>query len=344
MPSKQVLDRQKGSRAVTAAAEAHAADVDAKVRDALAGVLASGEAMPDIALLVRLAGRLVARRMDALSAADDAHETELGDDHGPRTARDAAAEKVRRVLIDLRAAVETGYGDAGLARFGLTSAVPESAALDVRAERVRSALGSDKPLPAARAGISVDLKAFAAELDAARAPLSAALADVAREAREAQTTLMAKQRAMRESDRDFRAGAGVIEALAALAGLDGIAATVRPSQRKAGATAKDAGDPLPPAPEPTDKGAVVPTAPTSKNRNPFGPERDVSPKSRSEPPGTRLGRARPLSGRSERDFARASRLPRRSRRALRRPTLDPLCSCPVPVPVPVPVPDPARSR
>ena len=77
-----------------------------------------------VGLLLRLVGRLIATENEALVRADAAHERELADDAAPRKARDEAVEKVRRILVDLRAAVETTCGMAGLPRLHLLEAVP----------------------------------------------------------------------------------------------------------------------------------------------------------------------------------------------------------------------------
>lgn len=246
MASKQVTDREKSARAVGAAAETHAKDIGAGLESALEPYLAKGETMPDLGLLARLLGRGIEARAKALVDADVAHEKELGDDAQPREQRDAAAEKVRHVLVDLRAVAEPTYGAAGLRLLSLAGAVPsDPSVLKTTAAAVSAALLDDKlKLPKARKGMKLDRQVFADELAESLPALGKALNDVAREAREAETTLTAKTRAMEVNDAGFTRAAGTLAMLAAAAGLDDLAARVRPSGRNPGRTAGT--DPEPP--------------------------------------------------------------------------------------------------
>src|SRR5262249_45329557 len=151
--------------------------------------LRKDEKMPDVALVSRLVGRWIEATNHALVVADDAHTKELADDAAPREARDTSVEKVREVLLDLRAAADTAYGAAGLRKLALAEAVAtDPAAVAAQARQARDALADDEvklPKPR-RAGIKLDRAAFAAELDAELPPLKKALDAVAREAREAE--------------------------------------------------------------------------------------------------------------------------------------------------------------
>jgi hypothetical protein len=242
MASKLVTDRQKSARAVAAAADTHAPDIAKGIQTAITPYLHKGESLPDVALLIRLVGRKLAADNAALIEADRAHEKELSDDAAPREARDSAATKVRAALIDIRAAVEATYGVKGLTLLGLDAAIPvDPSVLAVTATTVSKALHDpDLKLPKPkRAGMKLDRKELAAEIDAEIPALQKALADVAREDREREVTQGAKNEAMSRNDATFSAGAGWITASAVLAGLDAIAAKVRPSTRSPGRTAAE---------------------------------------------------------------------------------------------------------
>lgn len=242
MPSKQVTDRQKSSRAVAAAAATHAKAIGDALTAALTPHLKSGEVLPDAALLVELFGRKVAADNAALAKADTAHEAELADDAAPREARDAATEEVRGLLVDLRAGVDSAYGLPGLAVLGLKGQTPDDpTAIASLGAAVLEALKDPKrklPKPR-RAGNKLDRAAYVAELSAALPPLQKALARVAKEDREKEHTQMAKDQALAVNDRTFSRGAAVIAALASAAGLEDLAAKVRPSGRRPGRTAAE---------------------------------------------------------------------------------------------------------
>ena len=125
MASKLVTDREKSSRAVAAAEETHAGEIARGFASELAPYLKSGEAMPDVALLMRLIGRRITSDTTGLVAADDVHEQELADDAAPREARDEAALRVRAVLVDGRAAIDAAFGPAGLRKLRLEGERPE---------------------------------------------------------------------------------------------------------------------------------------------------------------------------------------------------------------------------
>jgi hypothetical protein len=238
MPSKLVTDRQKSARAVAAAANTHGASVGEALKGLLAPHLQGGEQMPDVGLLCLLVGRLLLSQNEKLVAADAAHEAELNDDGAPREARDRAAFEVRRVLVDLRATVAAVHGSAGLKQLGLTGATPEDpSVLAVEGAAVLTSLeDASISLPAPRRGTSLNRQDFADELREHLAPLQSALATVSREAREAETTLAAKQAAMTANDRAFSLGAAWLTATFSLAGREDLAARVRPSVRRPGQT------------------------------------------------------------------------------------------------------------
>ncbi len=240
MTSKHVTDRENSTRAVAAAADTHADDLARHIAEALSSYLAKGETLPDVALFARLVGRWLHRTTERLVQADRAHQDALGDDAAPRDARDAATERVRASLMDLRAALESAYGPSALALLHVQEATPsDPAVLVTRGRAVVEALSNDKvrlPVPR-RAGLRIDRRAFVDDLARHLPELEKALKAVSREARDAEATLRAKQAAMDASDRVFTRGAAWLSATFALAGMEDLAAKLRPSGRKPGQTA-----------------------------------------------------------------------------------------------------------
>lgn len=244
MSSKLVLGRQKSATAVTAAAETHAGPTAAAITKTLASCLQQGEAMPDVALLLRLIGRFLSRACAEMVIADAAHTAELGDDDAPREARDKAAADLYAKLVELREIVTGLYGADAVKAFGLSGATPQDpVALSGFAGDVVKALGA-KPLPASRVkGAQVDAKATAQALVKERATLETSLADVARETREAQQTLSVKNTALAGYDDAFGRAASALVGLLRLSGDAELAERLRPSARHPGQVEQPPADP-----------------------------------------------------------------------------------------------------
>ncbi|HEX2571944.1 MAG TPA: hypothetical protein VH877_20545 [Polyangia bacterium] len=232
MASKLVTDLQKTTRVIVAAADTHAVEIATGVEEVLRPYLREGESMPDVGLLMRLVGRWQTGTNEELLVADEAHERELGDDLEPRQARDKAGEAVRQVLIDVRSTVETTHGEAGLRRLALDGAIPvDPSVVATTARRVAAAL-SDPAVempPPRRRSLRLDRDGLAAEIREVLPVLDRALADVARENREAESTLGVKRKALERSDRATVRGGGWLAATCALAGRDDLATKVRPT-------------------------------------------------------------------------------------------------------------------
>ena len=236
--SKQVTDRQKLTRALVHTIDTNADAIGAGLESVLAPVGAGEKDSPAakgpyLAAFVRLLGKHLAASGTALEHADKAHELEMADDVAPRNTRDEFATKARETLIELRALLEPTYGESSLVALGIADAVPQDpqAILSV-GKRVQAALATASLGEPRRKGVTLDLKVFAKELTSTLKPLEQALNDVAREAREGQVTLAAKTQARQIHEDDFQRVATLVEGLARFAGLQDVAARVRPSARK----------------------------------------------------------------------------------------------------------------
>jgi hypothetical protein len=245
MASKQVTDREKSARAVVAVGETQAEAAGVALGKLLKPHLAKGEALPDMALLLTLVSRALDAAKTQMVEADAAHEAELGDDEPVRRARDEAAQALSDKIIELREVLTGVYGAATTSTV-FTGPTPEDPVVLSRfADEVATQLARVK-LPAARIkGAKLDTAEIASALQERRGTLDTQLKDVAREVREAQATLDAKNQARAAYDELFGGAATTLAGLLRLAGKTDLAAKVRPSTRRPGQTAGDAEDKAP---------------------------------------------------------------------------------------------------
>lgn len=246
MASKAVVQQQKITTSIQAAAETHAEAAAHATETLLSPYLREGEKMPDVALLVRLAGRLLEDSTRKLVVADEAHERELSDDVAPRERRDESSQSIYSRLVDLRDALVGVYGTRTAEAAGFTERTPRDPVLLARfARKVVDALpGVTLPEPRIK-GASLDPKNSTAGLAELLATLDTSLKEVARETREAEQTLVARNDAM-STQVDHASGvASVLSGIFRLAGLDELAERVRPSARR---TASSTPEETPPQP------------------------------------------------------------------------------------------------
>ncbi|MFT3775111.1 MAG: hypothetical protein QM820_57930 [Minicystis sp.] len=238
MSSKQVTDRQKNVASILAAADTHVVPAAVEIEKLLAPHLTSGETMPNVALLVTLAKRMVSKAEGDLVAADAAHDAELGDDVAPRLARDAARDTLYTTLTDQRDWLRGLFGADALRGLGFSGETPiDPVVLERFAGQVIEAL--KKPLPKTRRpGVTWDVNDTLQTLIAQRDELSKQLGDVVREAREAQVTMTARNAAMEALDDRTRRMLGLFEGVLRLGGQDALADWLRPTTRR-GAQADD---------------------------------------------------------------------------------------------------------
>lgn len=241
MPSKQVVDRQKSAEAVIAAAETHAERVGTAAEEKLAPFLKGKQPAPNIKALIALASASLASTKKTMVEADEAHVQELGDDDAPRENRDAAQQALSTELVELREWMTGLFGGAAVRKLGFSDQAPRDAvALSRFAGEVVTALKT-KPLPAPRKkGVKWDADESIETLTKLRTSLDGFIADVAREAREAQGTLVTKNNAIAAYDESFREVANLLVGLFEFAGERELADRVRPSTRRPGQREADA--------------------------------------------------------------------------------------------------------
>ncbi|MEP7126662.1 MAG: hypothetical protein ABJE95_37365 [Byssovorax sp.] len=243
MAAKQVTDREKSATAVAAAGHAHAEAAGVEVGKLLKPHLVKGESLPDVGLVMILVARALEAAKTRMVEADATHEAELGDDDGFRSARDEATAALSDKLVELREVIVGMYGSATANAVFPGPAPQDPVVLSRFAGEVAAQIERVK-LPASRIkGAKLDPAETASDLRDLRAALDGKIKDVAREVREAQATLDAKNRALGSYDELFGGGATALTGLLRMAGKADLAAKVKPSTRRPGQTASDAGDP-----------------------------------------------------------------------------------------------------
>ncbi|MDC3959938.1 hypothetical protein KEG38_39155 [Polyangium jinanense] len=239
--AKQVTDRQGAVALVASAADTHAVRLQQKFQAIFAEHLKPGEVMPDVGLVANLIGRRLGAVNTALVEKSDAYDRELSDDAGPRERRDEAAARLTSEIVEIRGTLEAAYGPAVLRELGLDGKTEvEPKAILAKAKRLVDELGrpvSAWPKPR-RKGVMLDPAAWVSDLLGPIATLEQALADVAREAREAQAASDAKATAMAHNDDVFARSAGCLSGLLRLVAEDTLARQVRPSGRRPGRVAE----------------------------------------------------------------------------------------------------------
>jgi hypothetical protein len=240
MASKQVADRKKSSTLVIAAAETHRDTIQTGAESLLKPHVKKGETMPDFAFVSVLLGRALASLANGLADADEAHERELSDDVAPREARDASVQALYAKVVEGAEILQGLYGAAALKAFKLDGITPRDGTLLVHYVTTASGLLRSVKLGKSRVkGATFDCEAFADELSALSKNVTSALGDVAREAREAEATLVKKNAAMAAFDGGFSNTASLLSALLTIGGQKPLALRVRPSSRRPGQVVSD---------------------------------------------------------------------------------------------------------
>lgn len=258
LPSRGVLDRQKIGESIVATARTHAAEVAARLEETLAPFVAEGETSTDFLALQRQLARYVDHLLATLIEADEAHLRELGDDRDPRRQRDDAAQALYDKLIQLRGALTSLFGlDRGNELLGIEGPTPRDPRLLHRhATRALEQLRAPDPeLPAQELnGIQLDRDALAAELQPATDELAAAIEDVNRELREAETTQGVKDKAVEEFDQVVGGIARMLIGADTIAGFPNYSQRIRLTLPASGGSRSEEEEPadeeLPPGQEP----------------------------------------------------------------------------------------------
>lgn len=246
MASKQITDRYKSSQSVQAALRTNRDRILAGIRKDFGDAAADGSAKLIDGLLAKLQAD-----SKAMVDADNAHAIELGGGLGVRTERDEQAAKVRHVLVDVRELVGTFYGPIGTETLGFHGDTPQDPAAIFRlAQIVLDRLANWTPPRSHFSRVSFDANDWLAHLRGPVAGLEKAIANVAKEERETDATLTARNQATATYDHTFSLAANLVSDLLITAGEKALASRLRPSTRRPGQTVEGAQEDAPAAPAP----------------------------------------------------------------------------------------------
>ncbi len=190
----------------------------------------------------------------------DAHNTlldERSEDLKVRKVRDEAHSALRGVVLSGRNAIGGILAEEDLQVLGFTRRLPtNSMALAVQARFLgRNLIAAAGTLPEAGPGFSIDLVAFVNDnLLPTVDRLEQAEDRVGKEAKVTETAVAAKDEALERFNVEFYEDARIIEAVFRRAGLDRIAAKIRPSGRHKGTTVEPFD--TEPTPDPVDETEV----------------------------------------------------------------------------------------
>lgn len=248
--------------------------------------LPEDRSIPEIGEFIDVLADGLEARGQNMVAADSVHLTEIGGDPRHREVRDEANEVLIGKYIAQRGIYTGAFGEAAASAIGFDSVVDrEPKRLELQVMRVKEELESpDLELPALRAGgISIEPVTFAQGFEPEYSRLVAANADVLRELRKADSSLIAKREAMEMYDRWFLWVAGTWESLLKLAGMFEEARRVRPSLRRPGRRSEEAESDRKSSEPSEDESSPGETAPEELPENPSEEGEDPSLEPTPEP-------------------------------------------------------------
>jgi len=260
-PKRLLTTRKQRYRAVVHSIDKYGDRLEGSVSDPDAGLPGSLAQRPIGPFLTELRGDLVTTRKGFVLSERALQKAERQEKRALRR-RDKTASNVGRILVTLRGAGEMVYGGDELGSLGFAhrteptaeglleqSVTVTDAVLDPEAERPEGVLKT----------LVLDLgTTVQEELVPATDELRVALDEVAATGREVVLARHDRNVAMKVYDRAYLWVSRTVESLFQLAGLDDLAAQVRPTERRSRGASSDEGEvPSEPAPVPQGEAAAT---------------------------------------------------------------------------------------
>ena len=257
LPSKMVNARVRSCEAVLWAIGTFGQQLVGILNERFGPLVEEGLVPPFEQLLELFEASLIQSR-DRLVATDRQHRAQKAREATFRAVKDGSVKEVNAQVLGLRNAFSGVYTDDQLAAIGFTRRVPQQPAeLLELAAYLAVRLGDPAlELSGSRFGeFDLDASFLAREFKPSVERLRQALSDLQREERLTEASQLAKDEAMASHNRDFLWIARTVESLLRLAGLDDLAARVRPSTRRPGETVEEFEEPDTDGEEPEVEGA-----------------------------------------------------------------------------------------
>jgi hypothetical protein len=234
MASKIISDKQKSALSIDSLLDTNVEAVASAVEQFLAPYSTTKVDVRPLFLALR---SLLSARAAKMSEASQAHDKELNDDPEAMKRRDDATLVLYGLVTRLREAFAGVYGAGSLSSLGFSSVTPQDPSmLSAFAKTILSTVRDGAFPTPLEAGMSYDPSSRIKEIDAAIVAVEASLVGVAKEKREAQQTLAAKNQTQAEYDDAFSGVANLLVGVFALVGQEELVRKAKPSTRRPGQT------------------------------------------------------------------------------------------------------------
>lgn len=219
--SRTVLLRQRNQRKLVEALHQNASTLASGLAELLNASLRPNEQMLDWSFMFELFERHLHSSMEEAIACDQNHHTELADDAAVQHERDEAYLEGRALLLDLKDACISIYGQEIAHTLHLSLKIPRSPdAIKLLLEQVQTGILhlDTRPLKPRKLGVSMDFNVYLAPLSHALERLEKALQATSSEVEEAKQTHRAKIDSLQHYDRAHRNIAHLASICAAIVG------------------------------------------------------------------------------------------------------------------------------
>ncbi len=238
LPSTMVAARMKSSEIVLSALESHGQEMAGVLGGKYSPHLEEGQEMP-FATQLKLFEKELIRLTERLRKAERRNRTHKARESKARTRRDADLQEVNTKVARVRRIISGVFNDGEMVEIGLARRnardsevlLEQAASLAVNLERPDLELSAEQ-----LGGVDVNPPALAQDVKPCADKLRQSLSELRREQRQTEATQFAKNEAMDEFNHSFLWIARSVESLLQLAGLEKMAARVRPSSRRPGVT------------------------------------------------------------------------------------------------------------
>jgi hypothetical protein len=242
MRDKMIRNRRKSGDSVGASVDTHLEEVVVPLEVTFTEQLVEGEILPDLRTVLRILQRLLAVAVRQLVGAGERHRDEIDNDIRLRQRRDELVGFLGTKVSRFRNTLDGVFGAGSaiqLAGLGGRTEQEPMALLAQVEDILRRFANPTTELGSPGFGLQLDPTTVVGEFQGEYQELRDLLSELQSENRRSDATVIAKQAAMEDYDKQFRWIAGCLESLYHLAGQHELAERVKPSTRRSGRTQAD---------------------------------------------------------------------------------------------------------